>query len=173
MLSGTRAQYPASLAIPSKGWRGFPWGMVLVVSGMQIPLFTASLIGDARIARSIALEQAIVAVYCGGFALSILLMFSMAPFRIELRDDGIQAHYWFGSRFAPWARLQPSGRPFSTWGGFTLNESTESGDWHHYILTQEQACAVMRDPRFLRSLEATPRVLASLGLARQDVSAAH
>jgi len=155
---------PTPTVIPSRGWRGYPWGMLLVGSVYLLPLFAATYLSFHGTKFSLWGQVAAIAWFGGGYLAYVSFCFTMAPRQIELREDGLRAFYWYGRRLVEWPRLQPSRRQFSVWRGYVLNESVGDGTWRHYILTREQAVAVMNDERFVRRGEASPRVRASLGL---------
>ena len=103
--------------------------------------------------------------FAAGYIAPVLVVFGWAPSRIELRDEGLLARYWWGSRLGSWSAMRPSRRLFSTWQGWQLNEPNPGGSgWRHFVLTLEQARAVVRDPRFLGRPKVSPRVVQSLGL---------
>jgi hypothetical protein len=136
--------------------------MMLAGSALLIPLFTATY--RSIVGRSPGSWPLAIGWFGGGYAAVMAFFYSYAPTRIELRDDGVHAFYWWGERRADWARIQSSRRPYRPFRGFLINESTPEGAWRHYLLTLEQARTVMRDPRFLRRTEATSRLMRSLGL---------
>lgn len=152
----------ATQVIASRGWRGIPWGGVVALSAMLLPLFVATYLSTRAYQYSWGYLE--VAWLAGGYLAALVVAFSFAPSKVELRDDGLHARYWWGHRVAPWANLQPSRRAYTAWQGYQLNELVPGEGWRHYILTQEQARGVLRDPRFHRRSEASPRVLSSLGL---------
>lgn len=154
----------AGTVIPSRGWRGLPWGVMVVMSAMSIPLFVADLLTSIRFNHSWWYIEGIF--FVGAYLILVFITLGFAPSRVELRDDGLYARYWYGTRIGDWDAMVPSARPFSTWQGFQLNQKLSEGNWTHFRLTLEQARAVMQDPRFLRRSEATPRVQKSLGLER-------
>lgn len=150
-------------SIRSRGWRGFPWGMMLVGSAMLVPLLAATYL--SVIARSPGAWPFALLWFGGGYAAVMTFFYSYAPTEVELRDEGLYAKFWWGSRLGDWGRMKPTRRPFSVMRGFMLNEPTpDSSAWRHYILTLEQGRAVMQDRRYLRRSEASPLVLKSLGL---------
>lgn len=149
-------------SIPSRGWRGFPWGGAMVLSAMLLPLFVATYLSSR--AYEYSWGDLEVVWLAGGYVAALLVAFSFAPSRVGLGDDGLHAHYWWGNRVAPWSNLQPGRRAYSAWQGYQLNERLPGDGWRHYILTLEQARVVLSDPRFHRRSEASPRVLSSLGL---------
>jgi hypothetical protein len=154
------------VSIPSRGFRGIPWGMMLVGTAMLVPLFTATYFsGPFRSSYWYLFALALA----GGYAVAMVVAYSWAPSRIELRADGIHAFYWHSERTMRWDLAQPSRRRFSVWQGWTLIEREPDNTWRHFVLTREQARAVLSDPRLVRAVEATPRVLASLGLSAAAV----
>jgi hypothetical protein len=158
--------------LDSRGWRGLPWGMSLIALGMLVPLFSATYLSTRPESRPILLDVGLASWLVGGIVVVEIVMFSLAPSRVELTDEGVRGRYWYGWRKVAWKDLRPGRHPYSVWQGYQLGFQTGAESWSHFFLTREQARAALTDPRYSRREEATDRVLDSLGIERKEIEAA-
>lgn len=149
--------------VPSAGFRGIPWGALLILTLLYAPVYVLSLASYSPSFRPVA-----AVLFASTWVALVLVLTAFAPRWVSLREDGLEVRFWWGTRFIEWENLQPSRRCYTFWSGYALNQQMDDGTWRHYFLTREQARLAMAFPSFRRRSEASLEVRNSLGVPTSE-----